>query len=108
MSPQLRQLSESEFEATLAASMRNITESAQELVEIWPYAKAAMARDFPGVHTCNWDVEYVYEHPSGKWQHVLINTEMTNAFLVLVIEVAPKSIVGHHFLNLNRKYGLTQ
>jgi len=104
----LRQLTEAEFEATFATPMRNVTQSAREIVEIWPYAEAAIARDFPDAHTCNWDAEYVYEDPSARWQHILINTEMPNAYLVIVVEVASKSIVGHHFLNLNRKYGLTQ
>jgi len=108
MQPALHRLTESEFEATFGVPMRDVTSSAQELTNIWPYAQAAMVEDFPDAHTCNWNTEYVYEHPSAKWQHILINTEMPNAYLVIVVEVASKSIVGHHFLNLNRKYGLTQ
>ena len=104
----LRRLTDTEFEATFVPPMRNVTETAQELAKVWPYAEAAMARDFPGAHTCNWDTEYVYEDANAKWQHVLINTEMPNAYLVVVVEIATKSILGHHFLNLNQKYGLTQ
>jgi hypothetical protein len=108
MQPVLHRLSETEFEATFVPPMQDVTDSAQQLVEIWPYAEAAMAQDFPGAHTCNWNTEYVYEDAHRNWQHILINTEMANAYLVVVVEVASKSIIGHHFLNLNRKYGLTQ
>ncbi|SFN71714.1 hypothetical protein, partial [Dokdonella immobilis] len=93
---------------TFAPPMRDVTSSAEEVVSIWPYAEEAMAHEFPGVETSNWNVEYVYEDPSGSWQHVLINTEIQNAYLVVVIDINAESILGYHFLNLNEKYGLSQ
>jgi hypothetical protein len=45
--------------------------------------------------------------PESGYQHVLVECEMPNVFLVLVLDVVDDSIVGHHLLDLNRVYGLT-
>jgi hypothetical protein len=103
---QLRKLSDSEFQATFESPMRNVTASAPALVDIWPYANTVLSEEFRDHESDDWDVQHVYENSSCTYHHVLINTDVANAFLVIVIEVDSKSIFGHHFLNLNTKYDL--
>lgn len=102
----VRELTEREFQATFTPPMANVTESAPVLVDIWPYAETVLSNEFEGRDTSTWDVEHVYENQGGWHQHILIQTDVPNAFLVLVVDIARRSIMGHHFLNLNAKYGL--
>ena len=41
------------------------------------------------------------------YQHVLVECETPNVYLVLVLDVPGRSVAGHHLLDLNRIYGLT-
>jgi hypothetical protein len=75
-------------------------------LDIWPYVNSIDGRDWGDLNVR--DVSYVYEHPDGRWEHVIIDTCAENAHLVLVVDREAKSIVGHHFLDLRQKYGLTE
>lgn len=44
--------------------------------------------------------------PNGNCQHVLVNSEDKNVFMVLVLDLASRSVLGHRLLNLNQEYGL--
>ncbi|MFI7558275.1 hypothetical protein [Micromonospora echinaurantiaca] len=44
--------------------------------------------------------------PNGTHQHVLVDCETPNVFLVLVLDLHASSVLGHHLLDLNRLYGL--
>lgn len=102
----MRELSRSEFEATFIKPMVNVTTTAEEVVEIWPYADSAIAAAFPDVQAQHWDVGYVYESSDRKYQHVLIETHQENVYLAIVIDKADKVIIGHHKLNLGALYGI--
>jgi hypothetical protein len=51
---------------------------------------------------------YVLQHPTGRFQHVLVDSEDKNVFMVLVLDIAGSSVLGHRLLDLNREYGLTR
>ncbi len=108
MAIQLRPLPEERFLETFSPPMQDVTKSAEEIVDIWEYTEAVLASEFSGRDTQDWNVAYVYRNSSNAWQHVLISTDVPDAFVVIVIEVAKRGILGHHFLNLRQKYGLTQ
>lgn len=108
MAIQIRPLSEDRFFETFSAPMQDITKFAEEIVDIWEYTEAVLSSEFAGRDTQDWNVAYVYRNSSNAWQHVLIGTDVPDAFVVIVIDVARKELVGHHFLNLRQKYGLAQ
>ncbi|MCR5886135.1 hypothetical protein LRS03_26080 [Rhizobacter sp. J219] len=108
MAIQLRPLTEEQFLETFSSPMRDVTSSAEEVVDIWEYVEAVLAEDFQGRDTREWNAAYVYSDGANAWQHVLIGTDVPDAFIVVVVEMATNSILGHHFLNLRQKYGLTQ
>ena len=88
--------------------MQDITKSADEIVDIWEYTEAVLANEFSGRDTQDWSVAHVYRDGSNAWQHVLISTDVPDAFIVIVVGVAKRELLGHHFLNLRQKFGLTQ
>jgi hypothetical protein len=44
--------------------------------------------------------------PDTPYQHVLIQCEAANVFLVLVLDLHERAVAGHHLLDLNEVYGL--
>ena len=40
------------------------------------------------------------------YQHVLVECDTADVFLVLVLDVPARTVTGHHLLDLNQVYGL--
>ena len=93
-------LSETEFKATAAVPMKRLGPDAEPPLDFWAYFEAIPEADFEG-HDCSaGDVTYVWEHPEGRYQHVLIDSADGNVFMALVLDAAEKRVVGHHLLDL--------
>ena len=103
----MKQLTEEEFESTFTPPMLDITTTAEEVINVWPYVENVLTSDYAEADTGSWDVEYVYINQPESHQHILINTGMENVYLVVVVDIHKRSIYGHHLLNLNQKYGLS-
>jgi hypothetical protein len=104
----MKQLSEAEYLATMAEPMKRLGSDAGVPFAFWDYFDAIPEPDFEG-HDCSaGSVTYVWEHPSGSYQHVLVDSEDKNVFMVVVLDIASRSVLGHRLVDLNRKYGLTR
>jgi hypothetical protein len=102
----IKQLSEADYLATFAEPMKRLASDAAPLVDFWNYFDSIPSSDFEG-HDCSaGSVTYVWEHPTGRFQHVLVNSEAKNIFMVLVLDIPSCTVRGHRLLDLNRKYGL--
>ena len=99
-------LSEDFFNRTFQPPMHNVTDTAEEIIDIWPYIDAIPPEDLEGFTLR--DVAYVYLTPDGSYLHVLIATEDKNVVLVVVIETSTPKIYGHHLLDLVKLYGLDE
>jgi len=84
--------------------MNDVTATARPVEDIWPYVDQIPPNDHRG-HRLE-DVAYVYEDGSSSYHHVLSATDVANVFLAVVISLKAGSILGHHLLDLNEKYGL--
>jgi hypothetical protein len=102
--PVHRPLSEEEFETFFEPPMEDVTETAEVPMDISPYVDSVGAELGDIVPD---DVTFVYRHPNGRWEHVIIDTCAEDVHLVLVVDRDDWSIVGHHLLNLRKKYGLS-
>ena len=94
------------FHDTFQVPMQDITRTAEQLLNIWPYVEAIPVADLEGFDIG--DVAHVYLNPSGNYQHVLLATEAPNVFLVIVINLKQVKIQGYHLLNLVKLYGLAK
>lgn len=101
-----RRLDESEFKATIAGRMCDVTKTADEVIDIWPYVEAVPSADY-AEHSLL-DVELVYRSGDDQFEHVLIATGAKNVYLVIVVNFVQKAIYGHRLLDLNREYGFTE
>jgi hypothetical protein len=102
----MKQLSETEYLATMAEPMRRLSPDDGAPFPFWDYFDAIPSADFDG-HDCSaGSVTYVWEHPMANFQHVLIDSEDHNVFMVLVIDMAACQVLGHRLLDLNQEYGI--
>jgi hypothetical protein len=104
---QTRQLTEGEFKATMTPKMQNATETATDVLDIWPYVASVPAADLEGHSVYDRFVEVVYRSDDDLFDHVLVMTMTKNVFLAVVIDLAHASIYGHRLLDLNQEYGLS-
>jgi hypothetical protein len=99
-------LNQTEFRSTFGAKMIDITKSATNVIDIWPYVKSIPAAELNGHAICDEFVEFVYRSDDGGYDHVLVVTHTNNVYLVVVVDLARNSIHGHRLLDLNQEYGL--
>jgi|SRR6516225_9142445 hypothetical protein len=104
---QSRLLNEDEFKATMTPKMHNVTETATDVLDIWPYVESVPAVDLEGHSIDDRFVEVVYRSDDNCFDHVLVMTRTKNVYLVVVVDLAHDSIYGHRLLDLNREYGLS-
>ena len=104
---QTRQLSEGEFNATMTTRMHNVTATATDVLDIWPYVDSVPATDLEGHAIYDHFVEVVYRSDDDCFNHVLVMTKAKNVYLAVVVDLAHDSIYGHRLLDLNREYGLS-
>ena len=86
-----RHLTEPEFFALFAPPMQNITDSAEAVVDIWPYVDS-LDLDVLGVPHVN-DVHYVYRDALNRYDQILIGTGRFNTMLVIVVCLAEREII---------------
>jgi hypothetical protein len=104
---QTRQLTEGEFKATFISEMHNVTDTATDVLDIWPYVESVPACELEGHSIYDHFFECVYRSGDDCFDHVLVLTRTKNVFLVVVVDLFHGSIYGHRLLDLNREYGLS-
>jgi len=104
----MKQLSEAEYLATMAEPMKRLASEAGAPFEFRDYFDAIPQPDFEGHDCSSGSVTYVWEHPTCSYQHVLVDSEDKNVFMVLVLDIVARDVLGHRLLDLNREYGLTR
>jgi hypothetical protein len=98
-------LTTEQFRQTFGESRRRVGDGGSPF-DFWPYFDAIPAADFAG-HDCSAGVvENVWRMSPGPYEHILVNSEDRNVFLVLVLDCEASVVYGHRLLDLNREYGL--
>lgn len=88
----------------MAVPMKRLPPDAGAPFPFWHYFDAIPSADFEG-HDCSaGTVTYVWQHPLGLFQHVLVDSEDENVFMVLVLDLTNSKVLGHRLLDLNREY----
>lgn len=99
-------LTENAYHGTFADPMRDVTQEANNVIDIWPYVSSVPVSDLRGYQIYDHFVEYVYRDATERFDHVLVMTKTKNVYLAVVVDLARHCIHGHHVLDLNEKYGL--
>ena len=102
----MKRLSEEEYTRAFGHPMKRLAKDAAPPFDFWPYFESIPEADFEG-HDCRaGSVSYVWENDQASFQHVLINSEDKNVFMVLVLDLQKHAVHGHRLLDLNQEYGL--
>jgi hypothetical protein len=99
-------LSEDEFKATTSPEKERVGLDAAPPFDFWEYFAAIPVADFGGHDFSDGGVSYAWTMLGTPYQHVLVECATADVFLVLVLDLAGRSVAGHHLLDLNRLYGL--
>jgi hypothetical protein len=95
-------LSQAEYQATFSDPMRDVTEAAEELVDLWAYATEIIDSDYPVPKDWDWRVTHIYESGDGKYQHLNIPVPIDNTYLIVIVDKPLRKILGHYNLTLYR------
>ena len=99
-------LSEPEFLGTFTAPMRQVGGDDEPPFDFWPYVDAIPDGDFEGRDCSEGAVSLAWRNATGRYEHVLIDSDDPEVFMVVVLDRESKTVVGHHLLDLPRLYGL--
>jgi hypothetical protein len=107
MSNVIRELSDPEFHETFAAPMRRLgAEETFRPIPLGEYVTECIAHyDLP-TSRADIDIEHVYVAGDEKHTHLMLNWGVVNLYLVVVVSHETDSVLGHHILDLDEKYGL--
>jgi len=102
----LNELTEEQFVITMISPMLNMTETAEAIVDIWPYIKQLTNDGFVDQYVYDNElVEFVYRNGTGTYEHILLPTAGKNTFVAIVVDISDKQILGHYKLDLRKLYG---
>ncbi len=103
------QLNKAQYLRTMGNKMYNVTECTEPVADIWNYAKQLLndklLSEYGFLHRY---VEAVYENDESTYQHILLFTDQKNTYVVIIVDMVHKTILGHYILDLHELYGLNQ
>ena len=84
-----------EFVATRSVPVTRLGMDASPPFEFWSYFKAIPKEDFEGHDCSEGRVRFVYQNEQGTYQHILVDSKEDEVFMVLVLDLAAKKVLGH-------------
>ncbi len=87
--------------------MKNVTDNAEVIADIRGYAKILLERKLISEYGYNNHlIEAVYINDDNTYQHILLFTDKKNCYVVIIVDVRHRMILGHYLLDLNREYDI--
>jgi hypothetical protein len=98
-------LTDAQYGSAWEFPMRRVPTDGYPPFDFWSYVDGIPPEDFEG-HQIQQTVTWAWEDANGRYQHVLLDTEDKNVFMVIILELWRREIFGHRLLDLNLEYGL--
>ncbi len=76
--------------------MQRVPVDAKPPCDFWNYFEKIPTSDFEGYDCSAGSVSYAWKDPSGRFQHVLIDSPDKDVFMVIVIDLEYLAVLGHH------------
>lgn len=100
-----KELAEMDYKKTLGPKMIDVTETAEPVTDIWSYVDALVYEKIVDKYVReNNLVQSVYRNSNGSYDHVLLPTKNENTYIVIIVNIHERIIVGHYKLNLASQY----
>lgn len=104
----MRRLSKGEYDQTMSVPMQRIGTEDTPPFDFWDYFESIPQQDFQGFDCSAGEVDNAYNEATGRYQHILINSDEKNVFMVLILDLNAANVYGHMLLDLNEAYGLNR
>lgn len=103
-----KELSNEKYQATLTKDMIDTTaEEAKVMFNIWPFVnELKKIKLLPKKIDENQLVYKVFRDSNDAFEHILLNTEQENHYIVIVADLNKKKAKGYYMLNLQGEYSL--
>lgn len=95
-----RLLSQEAYEATFSPPMRDVTGSAEEIVDLWGYADPVIEDLYHNCSAWHWRVSHIHESQDGTFQHINVPVPKDDTYLSIIVHKPDRKIIGHYILDL--------
>ncbi len=101
-----KELSNEQFKSMFNEKMSDVTQTAEPIIDIWEYVAELVKENKVNQYVLeNYLVEKVYRNSSMTFDQVLLPTNNSNAFTVIIVDITKRQIFGHYLLDLENEYG---
>jgi len=103
----INKLSDKEFHKTFSPPMQELGfDDETSGINLKKYIQKIIKKEKLKTSTKDIEIHYVYHSPNEKYEHILFNYGVNELYLVIVINLINKDIIGYHILDLLEKYGI--
>jgi hypothetical protein len=102
-------LDENAFRATFGNKMSRIPSEGSAPFPFWSYVDRIPLADFQGYDCSEGSVQWIWRSNDGAFEHILIDTkEDKDVFMVVVLDLVKREVLGHRLMDFKREYGLRE
>lgn len=103
---QTRLLTRQEYLGYFAKPMTELDPKEYAASGVWLYVSNIPRGDFREFEIAEGYIPFIYKSGDDKYDHVHVSTKTANVYLVILYDRKKSTIIGHHLLDLNEKYGM--
>jgi hypothetical protein len=102
-------LDENVYRTTFGVKMLRIRADGNAPFPFWDYVERIPCEDFRGYDCTAGSVQWIWRSDDGRFEHVLIDSrEDTDVFMVVVLDLVKKEVVGHRLMDFKHEYRLRE
>lgn len=102
------ELTQDQFRSTMTEKMMDVTNSAEPVIDIWSYVEILVSQNTVVEFVFNNHlVDSVFRNLGNTFDHILLPTDRPDIFIVIIVDLIGKQIIGHYRLDLDKEYGLS-
>lgn len=100
-----QRLTDAQFRQTIGGP-RALADDEAAPFDMWSYFDAIPPADFAGRDCSAGSVRHVWRMTTTPFEHVLVDSDLPNVFMVLVLDRTRRIVHGHRLLDLDGEYGV--
>jgi hypothetical protein len=99
-------LDDASYRSAFGKKMQRVAASGDVPFPFWSYVDAIPQEDYQGYDCSDGSVQWVWRDENDRFEHILIDTkEDRDVFMVVVLDLQKKHVVGHRLMDFKREYG---